>query len=172
MSPREPTTGGPRPPAPHPVRPNTARANAPRARDRRARRPAPRGREADGPAGPHGATTRLRTYVLLAVGEASGLTEFARPLGTLAAATRTMARAAGCVLHADVAPADLRAVAAGSAPAGYLARALALDGKRLLRDPRSGAASSDTASRDTASRDTVRHDTFGRGAFDGFEGTA
>lgn len=86
------------------------------------------------PAGPRGAGRhpRLRTYVLLAVGEAAGVTEFARPLGTLMAATRAIARAAACAIHADIAPADLRAVAAGSAPAGYLARALALDGERLL----------------------------------------
>ena len=75
---------------------------------------------------------RLRTYVLLAIGEAAGVTEFARPLGTLLAATRTLARAAACAIHADIAPAALRAVAAGSAPPGFLARALALDGERLL----------------------------------------
>lgn len=75
---------------------------------------------------------RFRTYVLLAIGEAAGGKEFARPLGTLMAATRTLARAAACAIHADIVPADLRAVAAGSAPAGYLARALALDGERLL----------------------------------------
>ncbi len=87
------------------------------------------------PAGPRGAgrRPRFRTYVLLAVGDAAGVTEFARPLGTFVAATRALARAAACAIHADVAPADLRAVAAGSAPAGYLARALALDGERLLR---------------------------------------
>ncbi|HEY0780794.1 MAG TPA: hypothetical protein VGD56_22745 [Gemmatirosa sp.] len=66
------------------------------------------------------------------------MTEFARPLGTVAASTRAMARAAACALHADVAPADLRAVAAGSVPAGYLARALTLDGKRLLHEPGGG----------------------------------
>ncbi len=75
---------------------------------------------------------RLRTYVLLAIGEAAGGKEFARPLGTLMAATRTLARAAACAIHADIASADLRAVAAGSAPPGYLARALAVDGDRLL----------------------------------------
>ncbi|GJG86293.1 hypothetical protein tb265_14740 [Gemmatimonadetes bacterium T265] len=87
------------------------------------------------PTGPRGTRgrPRLRTYVLLAVGDAAGVTEFARPLGTLVATTRTRARAAARALHADVDPGDLRAVAAGSAPPGYLARALALDGERLLR---------------------------------------
>ncbi len=86
------------------------------------------------PAGPRDAALgpRLRTYVLLAVGDAAGVTEFARPLGTLVAATRGLARAAARAIHADVPAADLRAIAAGSAPAGYLARALALDGERLL----------------------------------------
>ena len=75
---------------------------------------------------------RLRTYVLVAIGGSAGVVDYARPLGTLAAATRAMARAVACAIHADIPPADLRAVAAGSAPAGFLARALALDGERLL----------------------------------------
>ena len=82
---------------------------------------------------------RLRTYVLLAIGDAAGVTD-ARPLGPLVAATRARARAAACAIHADVPPADLRAVAAGSAPAGYLARALALDGERLLHPLGHGGA--------------------------------
>ena len=82
----------------------------------------------------HGASPRLRTYVLIALGDAAGVREFARPLGTLAAPTRTLARAAASARYTDVPPADLRAVAAGSAPAGYLARALALDGQRILRE--------------------------------------
>ena len=76
--------------------------------------------------------SRLRTYVLIAIGGSAGVVDYARPLGTLAAATRAMARAAACAIHADIPPTNLRAVAAGSAPAGFLARALALDGERLL----------------------------------------
>lgn len=89
---------------------------------------------------PRGAGPRLRTYVLLAIGADAGLVDYARPLGTLVAATRAMARAAACAIHADVAPSNLRAVAAGSAPAGFLARALALDGERLLGGAHAGGA--------------------------------
>lgn len=92
------------------------------------------------PAGPRGAdrtcrtSARLRTYVLIAIDEWADAGEFARPLGTIVAATRTQARTAACALYADVASADLRAVAATSAPAGYLARALARDGERVLAE--------------------------------------
>ncbi len=76
--------------------------------------------------------SRLRTYVLVAIDDDPGAHAFARPLGTLMAATRALARAAACAIHADVAPAALRAIAAGSAPAGFLAVALARDGERIL----------------------------------------
>lgn len=99
---------------------------------------AARGRPEPRPRQPSGAASapRLRTYVLVAVGDTAGVADFARPLGTLIAATRAMARAAACAVYADVPPRDLRAVAAGSAPAGFLARALALDGERLLSGAR------------------------------------
>ena len=85
-----------------------------------------------GPAPRASARPRLRTYVLLAIGASAGITEFARPLGTLAATTRGLARAAACVIHADVAPGDLRVVAAGSVSVALLTRALAMDGQQML----------------------------------------
>lgn len=77
---------------------------------------------------------RLRTYVLLALADGAGPAEFARPLGTIAAATRTLARSAANALYAELDPTTLRAVAAASVPASTLARALALDGRRLLQE--------------------------------------
>lgn len=83
--------------------------------------------------------SRVRTYVLIAIDE--GADDFARPLGTIVAGTRTQARSAASALHADIPVADLRAIAAASAPAGYLARALARDGERLLGERSRGERS-------------------------------
>lgn len=77
-----------------------------------------------------------RTYVLVALDASPCAREFARPLGTVVAPSRALAREAAAALHADVAPDDLRAVAAGSAPAGFLSRALALDGALPRGEPR------------------------------------
>jgi hypothetical protein len=61
-----------------------------------------------------------------------GAAEFARPLGTIEAPRRSLAREAARVLHPHVAPDALRVVAAAGAPARLLAGALAADGAAAL----------------------------------------
>jgi sarcosine oxidase gamma subunit len=72
-----------------------------------------------------------RTYLALAIGSASDAA-FARALGTIAAPHRRLAREAARILYPQVAPDELRVVAAGGAPAGLLAAALAADGGLVL----------------------------------------
>lgn len=73
-----------------------------------------------------------RTYIVLAIGAAAGPAEFARPLGTIAASGRGPAREAARALFPQVAPEELRVVAAAGAPTGLLTRALTADGGLLL----------------------------------------
>jgi len=72
-----------------------------------------------------------RTYVVLALADATGVLGLARPLGTVEAAARGAARAIAGALFCEVPPGCLRVVAATAAPADLVARALALDGAPL-----------------------------------------
>jgi hypothetical protein len=72
-----------------------------------------------------------RTYVVLAVDD--GATTRLTPLGTVAAASRGAAQALARVAFAEVGPARLRVLAAGSTSADLLARALVRDGEGMLR---------------------------------------
>ena len=67
-----------------------------------------------------------RTYVVLDVGDAAARL---KPLGTVNAPCRGSARALAVAVYADVSPARLRVVAAGSAPGDLVLRALARDGE-------------------------------------------
>lgn len=81
----------------------------------------------------------LRTYVVLTLADAVPSprpdrygaqrqgTDSLRPLGTVAAPARRLAKAAAQLLHPGVAPGALRVVAAASAPGTLLVRALAAD---------------------------------------------
>lgn len=75
-----------------------------------------------------------RTYVVLAIGGAAGLLEYARPLGTIAATRRSLARDAARALHPDVSAGELRVLAAGNVPTELLTRALAIDGRGLVAE--------------------------------------
>ncbi len=82
------------------------------------------------PRAPRGAP---RTYLVLALGAAAGEYDgFARPLGTVAAASRARAREAARLLFPGVAAEELRVVSAAGAPAGLVAGALSADGRALL----------------------------------------
>lgn len=74
----------------------------------------------------------LRTYVVLAIGEAAGPAEFSRPLGTVAAPRRGLAREAARALFPEVRAECLRVLAAAAASTELLTRALAVDGRQLL----------------------------------------
>lgn len=74
----------------------------------------------------------LRTYVVLAIGAAAGDTEFSRPLGTVAAPRRGLARDAARALFPEVAAECLRVLTAAAVPVELLTRALAVDGRQLL----------------------------------------
>jgi hypothetical protein len=84
------------------------------------------------PAGPPPSAAALRTYVVLAIGEAAGPAEFSRPLGTVAAPRRSLARAAARALYPEVGAECLRVLAAAAASTELLARALAVDGGQML----------------------------------------
>ncbi len=73
-----------------------------------------------------------RTYIVLAIGASAGASEFARPLGTVTAGGRTMAREAARALFPQVSSEELRVVASAGAPMGLLTRALAADGGVML----------------------------------------
>ena len=72
-----------------------------------------------------------RTYVVLALADATGVLGLARPLGTIEAPARGVARAIAAALFGDVPAGCLRVLAAAAAPADLVARALALDGAPL-----------------------------------------
>jgi hypothetical protein len=74
----------------------------------------------------------LRTYLVLAIGSAAGAAEFARPLGTVAAPHRGLAREVARALYPQVAPDELRVLSAAGAPADLVAGALAADGGLAL----------------------------------------
>lgn len=84
------------------------------------------------PAGPPPRAAGLRTYIVLAIGEAAGPTEFTRPLGTIAAPRRGLARDAARALFPEVGAECLRVLTAAAASTELLTRALALDGGQLL----------------------------------------
>lgn len=84
------------------------------------------------PAGPPPRSAALRTYVVLAIGEAAGPAEFSRPLGTIAAPRRGLAREAARALFPEVGAECLRVLAVAAASTELLTRALAVDGRQLL----------------------------------------
>lgn len=74
----------------------------------------------------------FRTYLVSAIGAAAGGGVFVRPLGTVAAPRRSLARQAARALYPSVGADEIRVTAAAGAPAGLLAGALAADGAHAL----------------------------------------